>query len=663
MKRMLALALCLCMVLGMMPVLASAEPVSAETTVTAQELPGVSRLDDVQLPQKENHKLYEDDEIVTVLVELQEQPLIAGFVPGAEGSIGRQMSEYLTAAAPARDALKARQDETVSLMALAVGMELTVQERYVNAVNAVSLRIPYGKLDELRAVQGVKTAHVQRIFDRPVTTAGIAAEGTHGHSYDMTGLERVWNAGYTGQGMQEAVMDTALDLNYTTWGNFETGVRRVHEAFTDGSFRSELNDAQLRYTNGSLARFLQSQQLVATTGIDGQKITYGNNDLYKNRKVPYAADYADGDLNVMPVDSDHGTHVAGTIAGYAETEEGEVIFSGVAPDAQLLIMKVFPDSADSGAEERIILAALEDALLLGADVINLSLGSDNGWADDDTVAGAAYARVNEAGISLMISAGNSAESTAGNNYGEHTLPADPETSMISSPAVYGSGLAVASAENSVTTQSVLFWAGTDGAEHKAVYLDPFTVAMKASLGEGSWNVIPVDGYGTYADYEAAGFRSYTGSGSKGESGIALVRRGGGISFVDKINAATQFTWSYYDYSKGQYVTEYPVKAVIIYDEDPAATELIYMSADSAMLTSCFISGQDGHALYAAAKTAMENGSYATVRVSWDDVIIASPTAGQMSSFCSWGAGPGLELKPEITAPGGNIWSAIVDTGF
>ena len=220
MKRMLALALCLCMVLGMMPVLASAEPVSAETTVTAQELPGASRLDDVQLPQKENHKLYADDEIVTVLVELQEQPLIAGFVPGAEGSIGRQMSEYLTAAAPARDALKARQDETVSLMAQAVGMELTVQERYVNAVNAVSLRIPYGKLDELRAVQGVKTAHVQRIFDRPVTTAGIAAEGTHGHSYDMTGLERVWNAGYTGQGMLVAVMDTGLDLNYTTWGNF-----------------------------------------------------------------------------------------------------------------------------------------------------------------------------------------------------------------------------------------------------------------------------------------------------------------------------------------------------------------------------------------------------------------------------------------------------------
>ena len=35
----------------------------------------------------------------------------------------------------------------------------------------------------------------------------------------------------------------------------------------------------------------------------------------------------------------------------------------------------------------------------------------------------------------------------------------------------------------------------------------------------------------------------------------------------------------------------------------------------------------------------------------------------MSSFSSWGAGPALELKPEITAPGGNIWSAVIDTTY
>ena len=664
MKRLLAMLLCLSMVLALFPVMAEAnETAPVQTVVTAEELPGVSRLDDLEAPEKESVKLYEDDEIVTVIVEFTEEPLISGFTAVSGSSIGRQVSEYLTAATPRAEAMKARQDDVVSLMGEAVGAELTVTGRYVNAVNAVSLRIPYGELETIRATEGVRSAYVERVYDRPVTTSGISDEGTHGYSYDMTNLGEVWAAGYTGQGMLVAVLDTGLDLTYTTWGNFETGVRRVHEAFTDESFRSELTDAELRYTYGSLARFLQTTQLVATTGMDGQKIEYGNNDLYKNRKVPFAADYADGDLNVFPANSDHGTHVAGTIAGYAETAEGEVLFSGVAPDAQILAMKVFPDSTDSGAQEGMILAALEDALLLGADVVNLSLGSDNGWAEDDTAANHAYERMNAAGLTFMVSAGNSGDSTYNNQYGSHTLTADPETSMMSAPAVYNTGLAVASIENTVTAQSVLYWTDTDGSETKVPFADPYTIAMKASLGSDSFNVIPVGGYGTYEDYANAGFSNYDGYGEKGEVGVALVKRGGGISFADKINAATQFSWSYYDSSKGYYVTEFPVKAVIVYDEDPEATELIYMSAENAMLTSCFITGKDGHALYEAASAARENGEYVTLKVSQIDEVVESADAGKMSSFSSWGAGPALELKPEITAPGGNVWSAIIDTTY
>ena len=55
----------------------------------------------------------------------------------------------------------------------------------------------------------------------------------------------------------------------------------------------------------------------------------------------------------------------------------------------------------------------------------------------------------------------------------------------------------------------------------------------------------------------------------------------------------------------------------------------------------------------------KNGSVNIV-VQPEDKASASETDGQMSSFSSWGAGPALELKPEITAPGGNIWSSIID---
>ena len=212
--------------------------------------------------------------------------------------------------------------------------------------------------------------------------------------------------------------------------------------------------------------------------------------------------------------------------------------------------------------------------------------------DDGSAASAVYKRLNDAGILFMTSAGNAGYSSVNNNYGGNTLTSDPEISMMSSPAIYGSNLAVASMENTVQAQSTLTWSGLDGQEHKIAFQDSTGVAMKYKFaGQGAVNVIPVDGYGTYEDYSNAGFRNYYGSGEKGETGIALVKRGGGISFVDKINMATRFTWSYYDSEKGTYVAESPVKAVIIYDEDPEATELINMSTDGSYLTSAFITGK------------------------------------------------------------------------
>ena len=61
------------------------------------------------------------------------------------------------------------------------------------------------------------------------------------------------------------------------------------------------------------------------------------------------------------------------MAGFVQSQEGEVLFSGVAPDAQLMMMKVFADGGNSGATESAILNALEDAMTLGADAVNLSL--------------------------------------------------------------------------------------------------------------------------------------------------------------------------------------------------------------------------------------------------------------------------------------------------
>ena len=675
MKRILAALLCMALLFSCLPVMASAQESEVPNTqngtlVSAQEITTESRLDDVTLQEKEDVAPYGPDDMVSVIIELQGEPVLSGFkaITTTDLTVGQQVSQYLNRsdALAQKAALEETQEDMIATLSKAIGSKANVTAQWTGVINAMAVKMPYGKLADVQSLPGVKYAYVEKVYDRPVEDlAADGISGTYGYSYNMTALEEVWNQGYTGQGMLVAVLDSGLDITYTSWGysdNLVTGVRRVHEAFTDESFlhdpADEENGWDLRYTNDSLRTFLQTTQLRSTTGAEGNKIVYDNNALYKTLKVPYACDYADGDVNVLPTDSDHGTHVSGTIAGYAETEEGEVVFSGVAPDAQILFMKVFSD-VDGGAYESVIINALEDAMLLGADVVNLSLGSDNGFAEDDTAANAVYERLNAAGIVFMVSAGNSADSAYMNNYDSHNLTTDPEISMMSAPAVYENNLAVASINNTVTSQSVLTWTDAEGVEHTVPFQDTTDGAMQYKLADQSVRLIAVDGYGTYSDYYNAGFRSYYGySEDKGVSGIALVKRGGGLSFTEKVNTATQFVWSYYDSATYTYIYDTPVKAVIVYDEDPESTELIYMSVENAGVTSCFISGVDGNALAEAAK----NGEvYVTVQS--EDLILTAEDGGQMSSYSSWGAGPGLELKPEITAPGGNIWSALIDHSY
>lgn len=394
-----------------------------------------------------------------------------------------------------------------------------------------------------------------------------------------------------------------------------------------------------------MKKFLEKNQLASTTGQDGDKIKYDNNALYKNIKVPYACGYADGDLHVLPTDSDHGTHVAGTIAGYCADSEGKVKFTGVAPDAQILFMKIFPDE-DGGAEESSIVNALEDSLKLGADLINLSLGSDNGFAVDDTIQNDTFARVEKAGIAMLTSAGNSSYSSANSNYSGENLSSNPETSMISSPAVYSSNFSVASIDNSIAVQSYFTWKDSKGISHEVAFKDPYSIAMKAAFSDKEYPVVAVGGVGEASDYAAAGFNNGY---NNGKDGLALVKRGE-ISFADKINNAMNCSFVN---SQGE---RHGVLGVLVYDNDENGTELISMDASGTSITSAFISGKDG----AEIVKALEAGYEVKIQVAGEDKTVDNPTSGQMSSYISWGAGAGLELKPEITAPGGNIWSTVLD---
>ena len=77
-------------------------------------------------------------------------------------------------------------------------------------------------------------------------------------------------------------------------------------------------------------------------------------------------------------------YVAGIVAGNVPEwakEQFEMETMGIAPEAQLVVLKVF--DAGGGARFSSIARALEDAILLGVDCANLSLGSDAGAYYDE----------------------------------------------------------------------------------------------------------------------------------------------------------------------------------------------------------------------------------------------------------------------------------------
>jgi minor extracellular serine protease Vpr len=106
---------------------------------------------------------------------------------------------------------------------------------------------------------------------------------------------------------------------------------------------------------------------------------------------------------------DHGTHVAGTVAGVTgkvATVQGVVIddMSGVAPAAWLGNYNVFPGNVTNARSEDII-NAVEQAVTDGMDVLNLSLGG--GFHGNNDLLAKGLDNAVAAGVTVAVAAGNS----------------------------------------------------------------------------------------------------------------------------------------------------------------------------------------------------------------------------------------------------------------
>ena len=279
---------------------------------------------------------------------------------------------------------------------------------YTALFNGFSVRTARKNLEAIRNTKGVTCAFVAGSYALPTTQQA-----------DTQALQvALASSRFTGKGMTIAVLDTGLDT--------------AHPAFANAP-------ADAKFTKDYISGVLQAADLNAEVLMPGVTA----DDVYLSAKIPFAFDYAGKDAQVAPGSKwdaenlEHGTHVAGISAGYAVDGEGAATFSGVAPDAQVIPMKVFDDSG-TGAATATILAALEDAYRLGVDAVNLSLGSYGGFTvDEDALINDVYNKLDDAGIMVITAAGNETSSSYMNSYGTHApLTGDPDNSVVAVTAEY-----------------------------------------------------------------------------------------------------------------------------------------------------------------------------------------------------------------------------------
>lgn len=340
-------------------------------------------------------------------------------------------------------------------------------------------------------------------------------------------------------------------------------------------------------------------------------------------KVPYGWNFADENNEVLDTaGSEHGMHVAGIVAANGG-EQADVVkngrVNGVAPNAQLLAMKVFSnDATRPSAYEDDVMAAIESSVKHGADIINMSLGSSNGTGQDSVGEARAIANAQAAGVQVLVAAGN--EGINGSPDGTLTDQLDLlDDGTHGSPASAPGALSIASVNN---TQSI----ASQGEATQGSSVEKFGYQLQSGKADGKEYPLVDGGVGKPEEIPAD---------AKGK--FVLIQRGE-LAFSEKFKNAID---------KG-------AVGVLVYNSSEGGDQFQGMAGlEDVKIPGAFLYASTGaklKALIAAGET----------KVKLTDARIALDVAEKLapSSFTSWGTGPELNFKPQLAGIGGSVYSTV-----
>ena len=632
-KKLLSLLLVVALLAGFaVPVGATGETGGIRFQQTDNSAVSGSLLTEAAEPES-NEPDYEPTDMVRVSIFLEDaSTLDAGFAT-------QDIAENNSAMAYRAD-LQDAQDQVTATIERSLGEKLDVVWNLTLATNAISANVAYGDIAAIEKIPGVKEVVLETRYEPQETDDGAADVPNMAVSSQMTQTNLAWQSGYTGAGMRVAIIDTGLDWEHQSMDPDAFAVALAEDAgYDDMEYEEYLAAIDVMDTAEIAEKLPLLNVYERTPSITAE-------DLYVNLKVPFGYNYIDRGLDITHMNdsqSDHGSHVAGIATANRYIKQGEDFVSAVdnvgvvgnAPDAQVIVMKVFGRAG--GAYDSDYMAAIEDAIVLGCDSVNLSLGSGNaGFTTSD----------NYQAIMDSLSSTNTVSVMSAGNNGYWAENASPLGYLFldgvnyhtgGSPGSFTNSLAVASVDNDGGVGDAFSVAGQSFVYSETDYSnEPMTTLDTSAEGTGTeYEYVFVDGFGTPEDFANIDVTGKVVFCSRGET-----------SFFEKGNAGA---------AAG-------AAATVVYNNEPGIINMDL--TDYEYTAPCVsITQQAGQFIRenSTAATDAAGGTYYTGTLTISRQLGISYNESEyltMSEFSSWGVPGDLSLKPEITAPGGSIYSLL-----
>ncbi|WP_215113065.1 S8 family serine peptidase [Exiguobacterium sp. s63] len=433
-----------------------------------------------------------------------------------------------------------------------------ITKEYRLAINGVAMTIPANEIEHL-----LDTGVVKRVWNDETVQLElpeqneISTQSKMMDSIPQIHVDRLHAENITGEGIKVGVLDTGIDYNHP----------------------------------------------------DLKNVYKGGYDYIDNDSDPMEATYEDWKNSGLPEKhpssgsayyTEHGTHVAGTIAGDQKNDVDYAV-KGVAPQVDLYSYRVlgpYGSGATSG-----ILAGIEKSIADEMDVINLSLGASTNDPLYPTSVAVNHAMLS--GVVTVVAAGNSG----------------PNEGTLGAPGAAALGITVGASDfamaipNFETVQA-------SGESFENVLLMGKNFSDDLSTFENQSYEVQFAGIGTSSSFEGKDF-----SGK-----IALIERGD-ITFVEKIKNAR----------------EAGAIAVILYNNVDGNISS-YLGEGPDYIPTFRISKVEGERL-------KQLGDNAQITFG---LLNSIQTEGDhLASFSSRGpVGGSYDIKPDVIAPGVAIFSTV-----